>query len=118
MMAGWPEHFERLILRRERDPMLVHGQAGDENRQVKIDAREGGEPECNPEEVELFHEGNMRRERDCHALSPVAINALGERVALVCVSAPPLIIPAMLDIRLIREQPDFVKERLATRGGR
>jgi seryl-tRNA synthetase len=23
----------------------------------------------------------------------------------------------MLDIRLIREQPDFVKERLATRGG-
>src|SRR3982750_2261586 len=25
--------------------------------------------------------------------------------------------PAMLDIRLIREQPDFVKSRLATRGG-
>src|SRR5947207_15367531 len=25
--------------------------------------------------------------------------------------------PPMLDIRLIREQPDFVKSRLATRGG-
>ena len=29
----------------------------------------------------------------------------------------PLHSPAMLDIRLIREQPDFVKSRLATRGG-
>src|SRR5436189_3154222 len=28
-----------------------------------------------------------------------------------------LIICAMLDIRLIREKPDFVRERLATRGG-
>ena len=26
-------------------------------------------------------------------------------------------LPAMLDIRLIRDQPDFVKSRLATRGG-
>jgi seryl-tRNA synthetase len=29
----------------------------------------------------------------------------------------PLIFQAMLDIRLIRDQPDFVKSRLATRGG-
>src|SRR4029453_16393464 len=28
-----------------------------------------------------------------------------------------LIVCAMLDIRLIREKPDFVRERLATRGG-
>src|SRR5215831_13275194 len=28
-----------------------------------------------------------------------------------------LVIAAMLDIRLIREKPDFVKQRLATRGG-
>ena len=55
-----PERFERLVLRRERDPMLVHGQAGDEDREVKIDSREGGEPERHPEEVELFHGGNMR----------------------------------------------------------
>ena len=31
-------------------------------------------------------------------------------------SQPCATIPAMLDIRLIREQPDLVKERLATRG--
>jgi seryl-tRNA synthetase len=35
----------------------------------------------------------------------------------VCASGRPLIFQAMLDIRLIREQPDFVKSRLATRGG-
>ncbi len=35
--------------------MMVHGQAGDENRQVKIDPRQGGEAERDPEEVELFH---------------------------------------------------------------
>jgi len=35
----------------------------------------------------------------------------------VCARAIPLIFQAMLDIRLIREQPDFVKSRLATRGG-
>ncbi len=29
----------------------------------------------------------------------------------------PSTIPAMLDIRLIRDQPDFVKSRVATRGG-
>jgi hypothetical protein len=37
--------------------------------------------------------------------------------ANVCTRAAPLIFRAMLDIRLIREQPDFVRERLATRGG-
>jgi seryl-tRNA synthetase len=35
----------------------------------------------------------------------------------ICVRGIPLIFQAMLDIRLIREQPDFVKSRLATRGG-
>ena len=34
-----------------------------------------------------------------------------------CERGRPLIFQAMLDIRLIREQPDFVKSRLATRGG-
>ena len=35
----------------------------------------------------------------------------------ICVQSVALIFQGMLDIRLIREQPDFVKERLATRGG-
>jgi seryl-tRNA synthetase len=35
----------------------------------------------------------------------------------VCARVRPLIFQAMLDIRLIREQSDFVKSRLATRGG-
>lgn len=35
----------------------------------------------------------------------------------VCATTFPLIFQAMLDIRLIREQADFVKSRLATRGG-
>ena len=38
-------------------------------------------------------------------------------VLRVCAQGRPLIFQAMLDIRLIREQPDFVKGRLATRGG-
>ena len=57
------EHFERLILRRERDPMLVNRQTGDENGEVKIDPGEAGETERNPEKVELFHGGNMRGAR-------------------------------------------------------
>jgi seryl-tRNA synthetase len=35
----------------------------------------------------------------------------------ICAQAVALIFQGMLDIRLIREQPDFVKSRLATRGG-
>ena len=34
----------------------------------------------------------------------------------ICAQSVPLICQGMLDIRLIREQPDFVKGRLATRG--
>src|SRR4051794_11697004 len=35
----------------------------------------------------------------------------------ICTATLRLVFQAMLDIRLIREQPDFVKSRLATRGG-
>src|SRR5918997_2197941 len=37
--------------------------------------------------------------------------------ASICRADRRLILRGMLDIRLIREQPEFVKERLATRGG-
>jgi seryl-tRNA synthetase len=40
-----------------------------------------------------------------------------KRAQNVCTRSFSLIFQAMLDIRLIREQPDFVKSRLATRGG-
>src|SRR6266436_6732235 len=35
----------------------------------------------------------------------------------ICARSVALIFQGVLDIRLIREQPDFVKSRLATRGG-
>ena len=40
--------------------MLLDREPGDENCEVKIDPRQRGEAECNPEKVELFHGGNMR----------------------------------------------------------
>ena len=42
---------------------------------------------------------------------------LQRRQQKICTQSAALIFQGMLDIRLIREQPDFVKERLATRGG-
>src|SRR5258708_31088188 len=52
---GLAEDFERLVLRRERDPMEMNREAGDENSEVKIDAREAGEPERHAQEVESIH---------------------------------------------------------------
>jgi seryl-tRNA synthetase len=90
--------------------MLVNREAGDENREVKIDARETGEAERDPEQFELIHAENMSR---AGSLS----RAFAGVRFVCCVWRGPLIMPAMLDIRLIRERPDFVRERLATRGG-
>ena len=41
--------------------MLVDGEAGYKNGQVKINPRQRGEAEGNPKQVELFHGGNMKR---------------------------------------------------------
>ena len=99
--GGMTEHFERLVLRRERDPVLVDGETGHENRQVKIDAGERGETESYPEKAKLFH-GAIST-----GLTRIIQDVLPSSATL----------RAMLDIRLIREKPDFVKERLTTRGG-
>jgi len=56
-----PEHFERLVGRSERDPMEMNGEAGGENRQVKINAGEASEAEGDTEKVELFHDEIMRQ---------------------------------------------------------
>ena len=49
------QHFERLIRRRERDPVEMNGKTGGENRQVKINASEAGQAERHAEKVEFFH---------------------------------------------------------------
>ena len=36
--------FERLVWRRERNPMLINGETGGENGQVEIDPGQSGQP--------------------------------------------------------------------------
>ena len=50
-----PKQFERLIGRRERDPMEMNGEAGGKDRQVKINAGEAGQAERDGKKVKLFH---------------------------------------------------------------
>ena len=86
----------------------MNGEPGDENRQVKIEPGQAGEAERDAEELELVHAPIMRaRGSKSRPFSTLC----------VCDERRGLITPAMLDIRLIREQPEFVKSRLATRGG-
>src|SRR5256886_12751414 len=54
-----PEDFERLVIRRERDPMEMNGEARGENREVKIDPGEAGEPERDAQEIESIHARNI-----------------------------------------------------------
>ena len=57
---GIGEERERLVGRAENDPVLLNGQPGNENRKVKIEPGEAGEPERDPEELQLIHAGIMR----------------------------------------------------------
>ena len=50
-----PEWLQRLELGREDDPVLVNGEPGDEDRQVKIDAGETREAKCDAEQVKSLH---------------------------------------------------------------
>jgi hypothetical protein len=45
------KHFERLIGRRERDPMEMNRESGGENRQVKIDAARQARPSATSKKV-------------------------------------------------------------------
>ena len=49
------QHFEGLIGRRERNPMEMDGQSGDENGEIEIDASQCGKTESDREEVQFFH---------------------------------------------------------------
>src|SRR3954470_23678530 len=95
--------------------MLVNGEAGDENGQVKIDAREAGEAKRHTQQVQVLHGevyDGVKRLKELQRYKEHRFNLVTFVTFLTW-----LIITAMLDIRLIREQPDFMKSRLATRGG-
>ena len=95
--------------------MLIDRQAGDENGQVKIDAGETGQAERDTERL------SCPRGNYADARRRIVTRSIYRSASLTdCRREHPaslLHLPAMLDIRLIREQPDFVKSRLATRGG-
>ena len=114
---------ERLVGRTEDDPMLVDRQAGHKNRQIKIETSEAGQAERDTEELQLIHAELCGHAVRSHALfckrrelptrhpgELVPWQACADRVKsrMLVLHCP------MLDIRLIREQPDFVKSRLAT----
>jgi len=48
----FPDDGERLIARRERDPMKVNGQSGGENGELKVNACEAGEAQRDTQEVQ------------------------------------------------------------------
>ena len=50
------EDFERLILRRQRDPVEMDGEPSGKNSEVKIDARQRSETEGDGEKIDSFHE--------------------------------------------------------------
>jgi hypothetical protein len=43
--------LERLILRRQRDPMEMNGQTGREDGQVKVHSGKGRQSECDSEQI-------------------------------------------------------------------
>jgi hypothetical protein len=67
---GVAEGFERMVVRRELDPVQVYGQAGNEDGEVKIDPGETGETERHAQEVESVHAEISNALRDCHLVLP------------------------------------------------
>ena len=66
---GVAEDFERLEIRGEDDPVLMDGEAGDENGQVKIEAGETGEAERDAQQAKSFHARISNARGDCHLQS-------------------------------------------------
>ncbi len=63
---GMAEDFEGMVVRRENDPVLIDGEAGDEDGQVKIDPGQTGQAERDAQKVESFHAEISDAARDCH----------------------------------------------------
>src|SRR6266508_7002910 len=53
------EDLERLIGRRERDPVEMDSQSSDENREIKVDAGQASQTERDHKEVKLLHAENI-----------------------------------------------------------
>ena len=49
------EHFERLVIRCERDPVKMNRESGGEDSQIKVDAGEGGQAERHGEQIQSLH---------------------------------------------------------------
>src|SRR4029434_8102531 len=60
------ENFERLILRREIDPVKVDCEASGQNGEVKINTCERSETESDAEEVKPFHRAISVGTTQCH----------------------------------------------------
>ena len=58
--GGMGEEVERLILRSERDPVLLDGEAGGKHGEVEIQAGERGQTEGDAQKLKLFHGANVR----------------------------------------------------------
>ena len=55
------QDFERLIGRRERDPVEMDGQSGDENGEIEVDPGQASQAERDGKKVEPFHGGIIRQ---------------------------------------------------------
>ena len=55
------QDFERLIGRRERDPVEMDGQSSDENGEIEVDAGQASQAERDCKEIEPFHGGIIRQ---------------------------------------------------------
>src|ERR1700745_1111240 len=53
------EDFERLILRRESNPVKMDCETSRKNREVKINACESGKAERDAEEIKPFHDESI-----------------------------------------------------------
>ena len=53
------QDIERLIGRRERDPVKMDGESGDENGEIQIDAGQASQAERDCKEVKLLHGENI-----------------------------------------------------------
>jgi hypothetical protein len=75
---GIPEHAERLVIGRERNPMEMDGETRHENGEIQIDACECSETERHGKKIEPFHAGKYGSIR--FVVTPVlTVAALDER---------------------------------------
>jgi hypothetical protein len=54
------EDFERLILRRESNPVEMNGEPSGKNSEVKVDASEGSQAQRDSEQIKSFHGANIQ----------------------------------------------------------